>query len=282
STNSFKDSGIKGTLILALVENIQETDENIRLILSNIKNLDKIKYHICSDVKLINIIVGIQSCSSKHPCPYCETNNLENVDTFTEDRTLGSIRHSASAYKSAGSNKKVAQHYTNCINQPLLTGDDHERILDICAPPELHLLQGIVKHVYDNMYKNWPHVSLWLDKINVKPTNYHHGSFVGNDCLRMLKNVDILQQMAESDDKHIIQKYVHILRCFYDVVKSCFGMTLDPQYDTYINQFKYAYKDMDITITPKVHILLMHVPDFITKHNRSLGWYSEQTLESVH
>ena len=39
---------------------------------------------------------------------------------------------------------------------------------------------------------------------------------------------------------------------------------------------------MDITITPKVHILLMHVPDFTTKHNRSLGWYSEQTLESVH
>ena len=70
----------------------------------------------------------------------------------------------------------------------------------------------------------------------------------------MLKNLDILQQMAESHDKHIIQKYVHILRCFYYVVKSCFGMTLDPQYDTYIKEVKCAYKDLDITITTKVHI----------------------------
>ena len=57
-----KDSGIKLTLLLAFVENITENEENIRKILSNIKVLDKIKYQICSDIKLINIITGIQSC----------------------------------------------------------------------------------------------------------------------------------------------------------------------------------------------------------------------------
>ena len=99
----------------------------------------------------------------------------------------------------------------NCVNEPLLPGDDHENILDICVPLELHLMQGIVKHIYDNMYKVWPKVTLWLNKIHVKQKNYHHGAFVGNDCMRMLKNVDVLQQMAEFYNMHIIQKFVHIL-----------------------------------------------------------------------
>ena len=38
----------------------------------------------------------------------------------------------------------------------------------------------------------------------------------------------------------------------------------------------------DISITPKVHILTEHVPDFCKKHGYSLGWYSEQALESCH
>ena len=59
-------------------------------------------------------------------------------------------------------------------------------------------------------------------------------------------------------------------------------MSLDPEYDTYIRKFKEVYKDLGITITPKVHILTEHVPEFCKKHNNSLGLYSEQALESSH
>ena len=169
-----------------------------------------------------------------------------------------------------------------CIHPPLLTREDSERILAICAPPQLHLMQGIVKHIYDQMFKDWKGVSLWLATIHIKQQKYHHGAFVGNDCLKMLKNVDTLQQIAEMHNMHVIQKYVHILRCLYPIVKSCFGMKLDPQYNFYIQQFENVYKDLGISITPKVHILIKHVPEFIKKHNRSLGWYSEQALENTH
>ena len=280
STGIFKDTSVKRTIILAVVEDISESDDNLKFILSKIKNFDKIKYHICSDVKLMNILIGIQSCASKHPCAYCESDS--NFNTLAEHRTLGSIRHSASAFKAIGSLKKVAKQYKNCVNQPLITGNDDEYILDICVPPELHLMQGIVKHIYDNMCKDWPKVSLWLSHICVYQKNYHHGAFVGNDCMRMLKNVDVLQHICELHNMHIMQKYVHIMRCLYDVVISCFGMKLNPEYDTYIKRFSDVYKDLDISVTPKVHILIKHVPEFIKKHNRSLGWYSEQSLETTH
>ena len=56
----------------------------------------------------------------------------------------------------------------NCIFEPIIPGNDNECILDMCAPPELHLMQGIVKHVYDNIYKEWSGVTIWLDLINIK------------------------------------------------------------------------------------------------------------------
>ncbi len=37
-----------------------------------------------------------------------------------------------------------------------------------------------------------------------------------------------------------------------------------------------------ITLTNKMHVLLFHVKEFIRHHNCSLGFYSEQAVESVH
>ena len=128
------------------------------------------------------------------------------------------------------------------------------------------------------MFKEWPNVSLWIICINVIQKGYHNGSFVGNDCMKMLNNVDKLQQLAPF---HIL-KYVHALRCLHSVVLSCFGMELKPEYEANIIQFKEVYFELGISITPKVHILIEHVAEFCSKHSRSLGWYSEQASESCH
>ena len=93
---------------------------------------------------------------------------MQNLNTISANSTIGSIICSAAAYKSACSVKKYARLYTSCIHPPLFTGEDSERILDICAPPQLHLMQGIVKHIYDKMFKDWKGVSLWLAKIHIK------------------------------------------------------------------------------------------------------------------
>ena len=275
---SFQDTGVRKTIFIAAVEKIKETYANIKSILSKIQNLDKIKFFICSDIKLINIICGIQSCSAKHPCPYCVTDNLCDFDTKFGFRTLGSISCSATAYNDAGSMSKNAKLYTNCIYEPLFPVDADERILDVCAPPELHLMQGIVKHIYDKAYAEWSDISLWLKHLNINQKNYHHGSFVGNDCIKMLKHIDVLQQIAPL----YIQKYVHIFKCLHSIVISCFGMELDSEFKKHIIEFKELYATLDISVTPKVHILIEHVPDFILKQGRSLGWFSEQALESSH
>ena len=278
---SLRDTDVRRTIFIAAIESILETHENLNIIFSKL-NLERVRYFICSDIKLINIITGIQSSSSKHPCPYCNSSNIKDFDTASNYRTIGSNKQSALAFETAGSVKKDAKLYTNCINQPLLTDDDNALIIDICVPPELHLMQGIVKHIYDNMAKDWPGVSVWLDKIHVKQKDYHHGAFVGNDCRKLLKNTDLLQSIAEEKNIHTVAKYVHIFRCLNKVIVSGFGMTLDSQFESNISEFKDVYVNLGISITPKVHILVNHVPYFLNKHNRPLGWYSEQALESTH
>ena len=129
-------------------------------------------------------------------------------------------------------------------------------------------MQGTVKQIYDEMFKKWPGVKVWLDLIHIKQNNYHNGTFVGNDCMPILRNKDKLQQIASLN----ILKCVQILRCLYQVVISCFGMSLDSEYETYINKFKDVYMDLGISITPKVYILTDHVIVFFKKHGHLLGW----------
>ena len=41
-------------------------------------------------------------------------------------------------------------------------------------------------------------------------------------------------------------------------------MVLDSNYGNSLNDFKDFYLDLGISVTPKVHILVMHVPEFIS------------------
>lgn len=43
-----------------------------------------------------------------------------------------------------------------------------------------------------------------------------------------------------------------------------------------------AYIDLDVNVTPKVHAVIWHVPQFCARFNEGLGRCSEQAGESVH
>ena len=89
----FKDSSVKGTYLLAIVEDIPETRENVKIVLDRL-GLGAIKLEDCiaSDYKLINLIIGIQGHSSSCPCPYCEWKKKDQFNGKARDRTFGLIR----------------------------------------------------------------------------------------------------------------------------------------------------------------------------------------------
>ena len=64
SENKFMNSGIQKILIIAIVEDIPEKYENLRLVLEKL-SLEDVNYYIAFDLKCANILFGLSSHAGK-------------------------------------------------------------------------------------------------------------------------------------------------------------------------------------------------------------------------
>ena len=63
-------TGVNKVILLAYVEDLQESWVNLRILLELLQ-LHKVKYHLAADLKLINIVLGISSHTGKFACFSC-------------------------------------------------------------------------------------------------------------------------------------------------------------------------------------------------------------------
>ena len=80
-------------------------------------------------------------------------------------------------------------------------------------------------------------------------------SFEGNQAQKLLQCVDSLERDVKMLDFVTATKalpFVETLRQLNKVVTSCFGQTLDHEYENHINAFSKQYRSLGISITPKV------------------------------
>ena len=128
------------------------------------------------------------------------------------------------------------------------------------------------------MERDWPDCAKWAQLCNVEKDEYYGGTFNGNSCRKLLKNTDLLRSICPP----IGLKYVSVFQAFNNVVESCYGDYLSPDFENHINEFKHAYDALEIPVTPKVHCVYYHVSQFCIKYSCGLGKHSEQASESVH
>lgn len=122
----FKDTGVKKLLLLAVGESIQENYNNIVQLWSalNINALNGFDCTIAVDLKLGNIIAGLMSHSSAHPCTWCVApkNGLSNSN---ELRAIGNISENYDKWIQNGGTFSTAKKFENCIHRPVFARDDH-------------------------------------------------------------------------------------------------------------------------------------------------------------
>ncbi|CAH0563173.1 unnamed protein product [Brassicogethes aeneus] len=148
-------------------------------------------YTFAADLKLLMILLGLQSNSSAHPCPWCEI-NAKDLKEKGLSRTISSITKQSTAWKANGKMKMKAKFYKNCVYIPLIIGDEETPVLRYLPPPELHLLLGIVQKLYDSLKYEFPEVaSEWVRQASIDFD--HFGKFNGNNSRNLLKKVDILE-----------------------------------------------------------------------------------------
>ena len=144
---------------------------------------------------------------------------------------------------------------------------------------------GVVSHLYSHLEKKWPAISEWPQHALASMKPYHGGTFQGNECKTLLENLDFLQNLAEKHGNFEAIAFVDTFRAFNSVRKSCFGTELADNFKQALSDFRSSVLSLQmfgLSITPKIHMVIHHVEDWVTRHGQPLGQVSEQAGESVH
>ncbi|XP_065683561.1 uncharacterized protein LOC136096352 [Hydra vulgaris] len=282
--DNFKNTSVQKQLIVAISENTPETYPNVKHIL-DLLQINEIsiseKLVISCDMKLANIVCGIQSHSSKHPCCWCniDSAHLENCGQL---RTFGGIRDLYKKFVKSGCDAKRSKEFENVVHLPMFAFPDRELILEAIPPMELHLLLGVVNHLIKYLVQVFPKTKQWLDSIHIQMQPFHGGHFNGKDCMKVLRKIEELMQLTIAEKAPDATKACQALSSFHQVVVSCFGYTLLPDYEAKICDFKDNYLKLPVSVTPKAHAVFHHVQQFIHQHKVGLGVFSEQATEALH
>ena len=285
------NTSAKRLLIIAIAADMKESYDNVEKIneLLDFESLP-LKCTYAVDLKLANIIADIQSHGCRYPCLWCECprsifTDVDKSRLFAV-RSLGSVRRNAANFLNfAKSNKVLSKEYKSCIHPPLISGDDDDIFIQHLPPPELHLLLRITNKLFKELQKrNVSIAQQWLQSIGITQPQLHGGEFNGNMCRKVLKHAKDLHRCVSSSHIHYgrICDFFACFEQFQQVVESCFGMTLDSNFENYITAFIFSYMKLGISVTTSAHVIFTNVTQFCKFKKSSLGNFSEQVSESVH
>ena len=151
-SGKYLDSGVQRCQILAITENVPETNFNLKTILDKL-NLQDVTYCLAFDLKCANIIFGLSGHNGKRACLWCEglcSAELENL------RSLESLDFWYGEYAKTGHSKKHMQDCMNVINPRILYTEEDPKTLiqNLVQPPELHLLIVIMLPTYYQLFSS--------------------------------------------------------------------------------------------------------------------------------
>ena len=192
-----KVTGVNKLIMICCVPDVDESYENIRL-LFELTQINKITFKFSADFKVILIVNGKQTATSKYPSPYCFITLNELREKYEEEcpeerclrlMTYGDLRDNNNKFKIYGNDKKYAKECRSCINPPLFDEDNKVCVFEKCVPPELHLLQGFVNHLFwDGLVPllGRENALLWPKKLKLIAKNYQGDVFEGNACRKLI------------------------------------------------------------------------------------------------
>ena len=280
--SKFLDTGVKKLFVLAVALDVAESYDSIKF-LWNLLKLEQIgKFLFTGDYKVINIILGLQNHAGMYPCPFCVSYNKKNRDPQPplNLRSWKSIEAENEKWITQGRKHNELKSFFNCINKPLLAFDG-PTFWQI-SPAPLHLVIGLVNKLFKALVDVFPSAESWPKMLGmcVQP---QHQDFNGNDSRKLIKNTQLLRNMVTTRrESKVVGPFIATFDELDNLIKSCFGQTLDQNFQFQIAKFKAAFLELNLSISTKLHVIFCHLEEYIVKTGRSLSLDSEQALESCH
>ena len=288
-----KDASTKRAIIIAFVDDIPETYQNLSII-HNKLNIHLIPHHykVVSDLKLYNIILGLMECGSRHGCYICkglknnvgiwEKGDLRDLEDLIADFTMW--------HEESGLRQQLKE-YNNVQHVPLLQtptakllDNDHSDTLTLTLtpPPPLHVIKlGPVNHIWKGLSKQ--HDMGHIEKmLCLTKSDKQKKAFQGPECDIILGNLDFLQACLPER----LHTFVEALRQVAIVYQISTAKSVVTNHREILQNFKHTWitlmENFGITMPLKVHIIVDHLSDYFELEHQTLRDTNDQFIEACH
>ena len=172
-----KDDGIYRCLLAAITPGSTENYDVLNQYLSAM-NLQPREWYFCTDMKVINIALGLMPHSSRHPCFGCNWIN-GSEEHNCELRTFEGIVLNYLAWIQSGGDPKDLKSFFNCRSKPLGIFPSSGTVALCVPPPTLHLEIGLINLLWSDLLEAYPAAAEWAARLHIAQAAYFGGHFEG-------------------------------------------------------------------------------------------------------
>ncbi len=145
-------------------------------------------------------------------------------------------------------------------------------VLLLCPPPPLHSKLDLTNLIVNSIFTRNPNLEEQIaDQLGIARKEYHGKSFEGRQCSKLLSCSASLKEMVPPSDPPLVE----CLETFYRVVVGVYGQIVDPEtkdnVSTFVETFMEAMRTQNPRTTPKVHMLIHNVPEYVRRTAAPLG-----------
>ncbi|UYV76619.1 hypothetical protein LAZ67_14001482 [Cordylochernes scorpioides] len=234
---------------IAHASNMKETYENMKLLLKKIE-YERYGWKICSDLKVVALLHGLQLGYTKFCCFLCEWDSRDRERHYI---------------KKIWPNRKIfTPGYKNIANLPLIDSEN------IYLPP-LHIKLGLMKNFVKAMDRNASGFAYLKQKLySISEAKIKEGIFVGPQIRELQQDGNFQNSLNEVE--------AAAWNSFRNVCKNFLGSVKVENYRDIVNDLLLSYKALGCNMSLKIHFLHSHL-DFFPDN---LGAVSDEHGERFH
>ena len=302
----------KRVLVLAKADGVPETRHNVEIMLNAIR-LHEIEedFQVVCDLKMLNILLGIQSSTSLFGCPFCEASKVDEKGKVTNQRgewkfdpektplrSIANIVTHAIAYENEPLKKNGQRDTTKTKNHKsvkyklikLKDGHDDSWVGKRLPPDPLHCnVLGPPNDLFDLMEKVFSKdkVTAFYQRNNERRSGEAAGGKFDGNSIKNLWSEKALKDLEENFPADILP-FIEFLRSICEVHTVCMKEQLDLsiEYKETIDRFeknrKYLYDFFGLNQTLKMHVIASHYATYFKMTGKTLREVSAEYHEGVH
>ncbi|UYV66554.1 hypothetical protein LAZ67_4002056 [Cordylochernes scorpioides] len=234
---------------IAHASNMKETYENMKLLLKKIE-YERYGWKICSDLKVVALLRGLQLGYTKFCCFLCEWDSRDRERHYI---------------KKIWPNRKIfTPGYKNIANLPLIDSEN------IYLPP-LHIKLGLMKNFVKAMDRNASGFAYLKQNFSsISEAKIKEGIFVGPQIRELQQDGNFQNSLNEVE--------AAAWNSFRNVCKNFLGSVKVENYRDIVNDLLLSYKALGCNMSLKIHFLHSHLDIF----PENLGAVSDEHGERFH